>query len=140
LNGNYVERLAVFSPNGRWVAYQSNESGRYEIYIRPFPGPGRQWPVSTAGGAQPRWKSDGKELYWIAADAKLMAAPITVTGNAIETGAPTALFPTRIYLGGSEQPMRGQYNVASDGRFLINTVIGDDTVPPITILQNWRPK
>ena len=140
LNGNYTERLAVFSPDGRWIAYQSNESGRYEIYIRPFPGPGRQWPVSTAGGAQPRWRNDGKELYWIAPDAKLMAAPITVTGNAIETGAPAALFQTRIYLAGSDQPMRGQYNVASDGRFLINTVIGDDSVPPITILQNWQPK
>lgn len=139
LNGAHTERLALFSPDGDWVAYQSSESSRAEIYVRPFPGPGGQWQVSTAGGAGPRWRNDGKELYWIAPDAKLMAAPISVTGSSIQPGAPVALFQTRIYLGGTEQPNRGQYNVAPDGRFLINTVLSsDDAVMPITIVQNWR--
>ena len=140
LNGSYTERLALFSPDGHWVAYESLESGRAEIYIRPFPGPGGQWQVSTGGGAQPRWRNDGKELYWIAPDAKLMAAPIAVKGNSIEPGAPVALFQTRIFLGGTDNPNRGQYNVAPDGRFLINSILSDEAVLPITIVQNWRGK
>jgi Tol biopolymer transport system component len=137
LHGDYEERLAHFSPDTRWVAYQSHESGRAEIYITPFPMPSGRSPVSTAGGAQPRWSHDGKELYWIAPDATLMAAPISEAGK---PGAPVALFQTRIYLGGTGQPQRGQYNVAPNGRFLINTDVGDEGGLPITIVQNWKPR
>ena len=63
----FDETAGQFSPNGRWVAYQSNESRQVEIYVRPFPGPGSQWQVSTAGGSQPRWRPDGKELFYVAA-------------------------------------------------------------------------
>ena len=116
---------------------------RAEIYIRPFSGvagpqPPGQWQVSTAGGAQPRWSPDGREMYWIAPDAKLMAAPIAVRGSAVEPGTPVALFQTRILNGGADQPSGNQYAVARDGRFLINTVVGDEATPPITVLQNWR--
>ena len=65
-----------FSPDGRWVAYQSNESGRYEVYVQPFPGPGGKWQVSTDGGIAPRWRRDSKELFYIAPNGKLMAVPI----------------------------------------------------------------
>ena len=142
----YQERIARFSPDGRWVVFQSNESGRAEIYIRPFSESGAtasgagQWQVSTAGGAQPRWSRDGREVYWIAPDAKLMAAPITVSGNSVEPGTPVVLFQTRIFLGGLEEPHRGQYAIAPDGRFLINTVLDDAASPPITVVQNWQPK
>ena len=140
VNSSHAERLAYFSPNGQWVAYQSNESGRAEIYLRPFPGPGGRFPVSSGGGAQPQWRNDGKELYFIAPDAKLMAVSTDLTGTSPTIGSPSALFQTRIYLGGSEQPDRGQYDVARDGRFLINTVLGEASAPPIVIVQNWAPR
>jgi serine/threonine protein kinase len=135
-----AERVARFSPNGKWVAYQSNETTRAEIYVKPFRGNGRPVPVSTAGGAQPSWRNDGEELYWIAPDGKLIAARMTETVDSIKPGAPFDLFQTRIYLGGTDQPARSQYAVAKDGRFLINTVVGDATVPPIIVIQNWRGK
>ena len=88
-----------FSPDGRWVAYESNESGQVAIYVRPFPGPGGQWQVSNAGGTQPRWRSDGTELFYVTPDGRLMAVPIAAgaDGQALEAGAPMPLFPTRRY-------------------------------------------
>lgn len=83
----FEERASQFSPDGHWVAYHSNESGPYQVYMRPFPGPGGQWQVSTSGGIQARWRPDGKELYYIAPDGKLMAASIQVKGTALEPGA-----------------------------------------------------
>jgi hypothetical protein len=128
-----------FSPDGRWVAYQSSESGRYEIYVRPFPGRGGQFPISTAGGVYPRWSHDGKELYYIAPDAKLMAVPISATATRFEAGTPTALFQTRRVGGGANVVGRShQYDVAPDGRFLMNIEAGSGT-PPITLLLNWKP-
>ncbi len=143
----FQERNGQFSPDGRWVAYQSNESGREEIYIRPFAGPaasgavapaaGGQWQVSTAGGRYPRWRRDGAELYYVSPTGALMAAPITVTGASVPPGAPVALFPTRI--GGGVEAIQGrQYDVTRDGRFLINTVL-DEAAAPITLIQNWNP-
>jgi Tol biopolymer transport system component len=134
------ERVARFSPNGKWVAYQSNDTGRAEIYVKPFTGGRAPVRVSTAGGAQPSWKDDGKELYWIAPNGKLMAATMTETVDSIKAGASFELFQTQIYLGGTENPVRSQYAVAKDGRFLINTVVSDDATPPIVVIQNWRGK
>ena len=93
LNSTFSERTGAFSPDGHWVAYQSDESGRVEIYVRPFPGPGGQWQVSTAGGKAPRWRPDGTELYYIAPDSRLMAASIAASGTALQPGLPTALLP-----------------------------------------------
>jgi hypothetical protein len=108
--------------------------------VRPFPGPGGQWQVSTAGGKDPRWRPDGKELYYIAPDGRLMAAPIASSGTALQPGLPTALFQPRIAGGGTRvSGTRQQYDVAPDGRFLINTVV-ESGVAPITIIQNWRPE
>jgi eukaryotic-like serine/threonine-protein kinase len=139
LNTPFDERSGVFSPDGKWIAYQSNESGRIEIYVRPFPGPGGQWQISTAGGIQPRWSHDGKELYYIAPDEKLMAAAIAVKAVALEPGVPVALFQTRIWGGGTNANNKQQYDVTADGRFLINITTEDDAASPITLLQNWRP-
>jgi serine/threonine protein kinase len=135
----FEERRGMFSPDGRWVAYQSNESGgRFEIFVRPFPGPDGQGQVSTEGGINPQWAPDGKELYYLAPDGTLMVAPITVNGPTIEVGRPAALFRTRILGGGTDITAGMNYDVARDGRFLINTVLDDDAAP-ITLLQNWTP-
>ena len=99
---------------------------------------GGQWQVSAAGGIHPLWRSDGKELYYINPDGAMMAAPITVTGNSLEPGAPVVLFPTRIYGGGADIQLGRQYDVTADGRFLINTVL-NEAAAPITLLQNWNP-
>jgi dipeptidyl aminopeptidase/acylaminoacyl peptidase len=126
-----------FSPDGRWVAYQSNESGRYEICVQPFPGPGGKWQVSTGGGIEPRWRRDGKELFYIAPESKLMAAPIQSADQTLEAGAPVALFQTRI-VGGGTATTKPQYAVAPDGqRFLINITADESTASPITIVTNW---
>jgi Tol biopolymer transport system component len=145
----FREGYGAFSPDGRWVAYESNESGRNEIYVRPFvppstggtpPAPtGGQWQVSTAGGIYPRWRPDGKELYYLNPAGAMMAAPITVTGATFAPGAPIVLFPTRIVGGGEDAAQARQYDVAPNGRFLINTEL-DTVAAPITLLQNWNPE
>jgi Tol biopolymer transport system component len=136
------ERLAEFSPDGRWVAYQTNESGRFEVVVQPFPDLGGKWQVSTGGGVAPRWRADGRELYFLAPDATLMAVPVSAAGTSFEAGLPVALFPTRIADGGSGSTSAGtlarpQYAVARDGRFLINQPV--DNAAPITLILNWRP-
>jgi hypothetical protein len=108
--------------------------------VRPFPpSSGGQWQISTGGGTQPRWRPDGKELYYIAPDAKLMAVPIAANGSTLQPGTPVALFQTRIYGGGGNVNVRQQYDVARDGRFLINVATGDAGASPITLLLNWKP-
>ena len=149
LQTRFRELYGVFSPDGRWVAYQSDESGRAEIYVRPFvppagaaaatSGTGAQWQVSTQGGIMPTWRADGKEVYYLNPAGAMMAVPITATGATIEPGAPVVLFPTRIYGGGVDALQNRQYDVTRDGRFLINTIV-DETPPPITLLMNWRPE
>lgn len=148
-----LEVWGAFSPDGRWVAYQSNESGRHEIYLRAFvppapPGsggrasgaPGRESAgprqVSTAGGILPVWRADGKELYFLNPAGAMMAAPITLTGAGVDPGAPVVLFPTHVYGRGGDSTGGRQYDVAPDGRFLINTVV-DTSRSPITLVQNW---
>ncbi len=133
------ELLAQLSPDGRWVVYQTNESGRFEVVVQPFPDAGGKWQVSTAGGVAPRWRADGKELYFLAPDATLMAVPVTAAGASFEAGTPVALFPTRIVGGGNVTVNRPQYAVARDGRFLINQPVGDGTAAPITLILNWNP-
>jgi dipeptidyl aminopeptidase/acylaminoacyl peptidase len=133
------ELWGQFSPDGRWVAYQSNETGRYEIYVLPSSGRGGAIPISTAGGVYPRWSRDGKELYFIAPDARMMAVSIRATLTTLEAGAPTPLFQTRRLGGGLNVIGRShQYDVARDGRFLINVEAASST-PPITLLLNWKP-
>jgi hypothetical protein len=140
---SFDEIEGQFSPDARWLAYVSNESGRYEIYLRPFPEPGGKWQISTAGGAQPRWRRDGRELFYVASDGQLMAVQVRVApdSRAADVGAPVALFPTRLASGAAIAVAgalaRAQYAVAADGRFLM-IIAGDAAVAsPITIIQNW---
>ena len=141
VNTRFDERAAQFSPDGHWVAYISNESGRFEVYVRPFGRTssevaGGQWQVSTSGGLAPRWRSDGKELYYIAPDDKLMVAQVRTSGATFEPGTPVALFQTQIYGGGNDPGTGIQYDVSGDGRFLIDTV-KEDASSSIMLLQNW---
>jgi Tol biopolymer transport system component len=131
------ELWGQFSPDGRWVAYQSNETGRFEIYVRAFPGADRRTLVSTGGGVYPRWSHDGKELYYIAPDARLMASPIRTTTMTIEAGVPSALFQTRKAGRGLNVISGGhQYDVSPDGRFLVS-VEEESTAMPLTLVMNW---
>jgi Tol biopolymer transport system component len=137
LGTKFSETGAHFSPDGRWVSYHSNESGRFEVYVRPFPGPGGQWQISTTGGSTARWRHDGSELYYVSLDGKLMAVPITTQDATLAPGTPMELFQIRSELGAGV--VRGQYAVAPDGRFLVNVTTGDSTSFPITLLLNWKP-
>jgi hypothetical protein len=138
----FEERSAQFSPNGRWVAYASDESGQPEIYVRPFPKePSGEFKVSALGGVTPRWRQDGAELYYIAPDGMLMAVSFTATGGVPTMGAPTALFPSHaVFGGGWNVNITWQYDVDKDGRFLINVLTGAGTGAPITVIQNWAPR
>ncbi len=128
----FEETGGVFSPDGRWLAYTSNESERYEIYVQPYPGPGGKWQVSTAGGTNPVWRRDGKEIFYIAPDRKMMSVAVN-PGAAFEVASPQALFQTLV----KDAPDR-QYDVSADGqRFLINTGASEAAPAPITLVQNW---
>ena len=140
----FEEREGQFSPDGKWIAYQSNESGRFEIHVQPFPGPGGKFQVSSNGGEQPRWNKNGKEIFYVSLDSKMMAVPVKLSpdGQSVETGTPAALFPVRIAGG----PVLGnankqQYAVSSDGQqFLVNLAVDEGTVSPITLILNWKAK
>ncbi len=132
LQSEFNETLPQLSPDGRWMAYVSDESGRNEIYVQPFPGPGGKWQVSTNGGSYPLWRRDGKELFYFAPGRKLMAVEVKA-GSTFEAGLPKFLFETRLKSGGNRQ-----YDVSSDGqRFLINLAVGEESSAPITLVLNW---
>jgi Tol biopolymer transport system component len=124
-----------FSPDGKWVAYASNESGKWEVYVTSFPGARGPWRVSTGGGEQPRWAADGREIFFLA-DGKIMAAPVS-TEAAFDHRTPVALFDVspREILAASEQIV---YDVDRSGRrFLINTQARKAETQPFSIVLNW---
>jgi len=131
---------AQFSPDGRWMAYVSNESGRDEVYIQSFPTPGSKRQVSAGGGVQPRWRRDGSELFYLANDLKLMAVPVgsDPAMGRLEIGSPTTLFETRLsYRGTAALEMRQSYDVTADGqRFLLN-LPANESGSTITVILNW---
>jgi dipeptidyl aminopeptidase/acylaminoacyl peptidase len=134
----FSESQGQFSPDGHWVAYSSDAPGTTQIYVQSFPAGNGTFQISTAGGVQPRWRKDGKELFYIAADGKLVAVDVK-TGPKFEFGTPKALFDSRIR-GGGNVSTSFRYDVAADGRFLIITT-GDPTdtavSAPITVVLNW---
>ncbi len=130
----FTETNPRLSPDGRWIAYTSDQSERHtDVYIQSFPQPGRLHQVSTAGGQTARWSADGKELFYIAPDFSLMAVPIAVVGSSLRVGTPVRLFQTRMFTGG----LGRNYSVAADGRFLINVTTADLAAVPITVILNW---
>jgi Tol biopolymer transport system component/predicted Ser/Thr protein kinase len=132
LQSEFNETSAHFSPDGKWLAYASDESGRFEIYVVPFPGPGGKFQISPSGGIDPRWRRDGREIFYVAGDWKLMAAEVE-TSPAFRVGAARALFPTRPHAAGFSI-----YDVSSDGqKFLVANLTSEEASQPITLVLNW---
>jgi Tol biopolymer transport system component len=129
----FAEDSPAFSPDDRWVAYNSDASGRFEVYVRSFPGPGGQFQISRNGGWAPKWRGDGKEIFFLALDGTMMAADVTL-GKELQAGVPHALFPTQL-LKGSD---RHSYAVTKDGkRFLLRVPDQRQVSVPITVVLNW---
>jgi eukaryotic-like serine/threonine-protein kinase len=125
---------ATMSPNGRWVAYVSDESGWYEVYVQSFPGGGGKRQVSTGGGTAPRWRRNGQELFYYASDGKLMAAPVQ-SGENFAASAAAPLFEFRV---GSSNAFFAPYAVTDDGqRFLLNAIVETEVAAPLTVVVNW---
>jgi len=130
----FDENFARFSPDGKWITYVSSESGRYEIYVRPFQPDGTvgagKWQISTNGGIEPRWPRRGKEIFYIGPDNMLMSVEEKTAGT-FEAGVPRPLFPTR--------PIGVlRYDVSSDGqRILVSTPVDEATSAPATVVMNW---
>jgi Tol biopolymer transport system component len=133
----FNQTQAQLSPDGQWIAYTSNETGRDEVYLQAFPTPGRKRQVSTSGGAMPRWRADGRELFYVATNQFLTAVPVTNDAT-LELGIPLPLFRTRLVVQGSESlGLATTYDVAPDGeRFLLRHPPVDPG-PPITVVLNW---
>jgi dipeptidyl aminopeptidase/acylaminoacyl peptidase len=136
LQTEFNETQGQFSPDGRWVAYTSDESGAEQIYVRPFPASGRKWPISNSGGWQPRWSGDGKELFYVTPDRRLMVAAIRA-GSDFEASVPHPLFSTTILQ--VAQNLIFLYDVTADGRrFLINTVPAGGVSSAVNVVVNWQ--
>jgi eukaryotic-like serine/threonine-protein kinase len=136
LQAKWTVRNAQISSDGRWIAYASNETGSMEIYVSPFPSANGKWQVSSTGGQEPRWRQDGKELFYVSADGKMMAVAVK-TGASFEAGSPAALFQTH-----RRQPVSSQdvfsYDVSGDGqRFLIITKMDEANAAPLSVHLNW---
>jgi Tol biopolymer transport system component len=126
------ERDAVFSPDGRWIAYQSDEAGQNQIYVQSVPVSGAKFQISTAGGNSPVWSRDGREIFYLSPDQKMMAAVVKSNGASFEAATPQALFTAAGASG---------FAVTRDGqRFLVNVPAGGESAasgPPLTVITNW---
>jgi len=128
--------LASFSPDGRWVAYVSNESGHLEVYVAPFPGPGRKWQVSTRGGYWPYWQAGGREIVYIDTSGTVNTVPIEVRGEALSIGMPRPGFSLPIV-----ETNNSRYGVTADGsRILSIEPVNAQTRPPLTVVLNWTER
>ena len=126
-------RGARLSPNGRWIAYQSDESGKDEIYISPFPKPVGRLQISVAGGIEPRWRRDGKELFYFSPDGKLTAAALNEKNGLLEAASVRDLYQTKAVPGTTDS-----YDVTPDGnRFLVNVIATEETPTPLNLVENW---
>ena len=138
VNTEFNELLGQLSADSRWMAYTSDESGQKEVYVRPFPPAEGRWKISTAGGEQPRWRGDGKELFYVAADGKLTAVPVKAWAGpkpSFEPGTPMALFDPHI----TNTAQLFQYDVTADGkRFLVDTNVATASSVPLTVVVNWN--
>ena len=125
------------SPNENWIAYASDESGRFEVYVRPFPAGGTASLISIAGGTQPEWRRDGRELFYVTPNGELIAVPVTTDHAVFSAGTPRALFT--VDLPEPSAPFPNDYAVTADGqRFLVNTIVDPPTRSSLTVVVNWR--
>jgi eukaryotic-like serine/threonine-protein kinase len=129
----FDNKAPAISPDGKWLVYQSNESGRAEIYITAFPGGGAKWQVSSNGGITPKWRRDGKELFFLDPQDNIVAVDVNTSGSAVKLGAPHTLFQAV----GIQRDF-GPYDVSADGKkFLINSGNLKEGMEPVTLVQNW---
>jgi Tol biopolymer transport system component/predicted Ser/Thr protein kinase len=139
LQTEFNELMGQISPDGHWMAYTSDESGQREVYVRPFPASDGKWRISTAGGDEPRWRGDGKELFFAGADGKMMAVAVKAAAEEkpfFEAGPPVPLFESHIAAGGAI--VLFEYDVTEDGkRFLVATSAAAASTPPLTVVVNW---
>ena len=136
LQTSFGEHHARISPDGRWMAFVSNESGRDEVYVTRFPRASGKWPVSSAGGNSPVWRRDSRELFYHAHDDRLMAVTVG-PGHDFQADVPSALFAPKALVGGLG--VGTFYDVAPDGRFIINMLV-ERTSPPASVLLNWSAR
>jgi Tol biopolymer transport system component len=136
-NSIFAEQDGALSPDGHWVAYPTNESGTTQIVVQSFPEPKRKWSVSVNGGLGPVWSANGRELFFVAPDGRLMVVPIPTTASDTSRNEPaSALFQTRIV--NTNIAINGaEFAVSPDGRFLVNE-FADDVPAPITVILNWK--
>jgi serine/threonine protein kinase/Tol biopolymer transport system component len=128
---------ARFSPDGKWVAYSSAESGRHQIYVQPFPDANGRWQISTDGGSEPRWRGDGREIFFLGADRRMMVVQVVSTQPTFQAAPATPLFATRI--ADFANPYRTTYDVTPDGQhFLINEPAEGAAQPSISVVVNWH--
>jgi serine/threonine protein kinase/Tol biopolymer transport system component len=134
VKSEFTKLNAQLSPDGRWMAYQSNESSRADVYVQSFPNPSDKWKVSPAGGVAPRWRGDSKELFYVGPDRKLMSVSIRTSGTKLELSSPVRLFDISPQSG---FPLRNAYDVTRDGqRFLVTSPV-ESADTPITVVVNW---
>jgi eukaryotic-like serine/threonine-protein kinase len=138
VHSEFNEAHGRFSPDGKWVAYGSDEIGRTEIYVRRFPDAGSgKWQISTGGGDQPYWRADGKELYYLAPNANIMKVDVN-GGDTFDASVPTPLFQTYVIPQGLVGSDRNQYVATADGqKFLVNSSPAQAIFAPITLVYNW---
>ena len=131
LRNKFQEAENQLSPDGKWMTYDSSESGRYEVYVQAFPSTVERWQISTTGGSQPTWRSDGREMFYLSLDRMLMAVDIETTPH-FRAGVPRALFRLAAPTG----PDRKSYAPSRRGdRFLVNSYA--EAAATIDILLNW---
>jgi eukaryotic-like serine/threonine-protein kinase len=144
LNTEYAEKLARLSPDGQWLAYVTNESKRPEVYVQTFPEHNGKWQISTNGGDYPVWSRDGRELYFIGLDHKLMAVAVNRNGKSFQAAVPEPLFEMPVprgpvFYGGAVGEFVAPFDVSKDGRFLIQVPVDEGPANvPITVVINWQ--
>ena len=137
VNNKFWNPFCALSSDRRWLAYSSNESGRYEVYGTGFRPQGGRWPISVDGGTEPAWRADGKELFYLAPDGYIMAVPITA-GSSLQPGTPQRLFEAPVSSNIASAYTRNQYIVTGDGlRFLINEPVGRTSLSTVTVVVDW---
>jgi eukaryotic-like serine/threonine-protein kinase len=133
INTKFIDATPAFSPDGKWLAYINNESGRMEVYVQPFPSGSGRWQVSTSGGTRPAWRKDGKELFFLSTDQEMMAVDVRENGDSLQLGTPRALFKATTVSGSA-----GPFTVSPDGqKFVMNILMNQGGLEPLTLVTNW---
>jgi hypothetical protein len=136
LRTDFDEHQGVLSPDGRWMAFVSDETGASQVYVQSFPDGELRQQLSSQEGTEPQWRADGRELYFLQGDRTLMAAPVSLRPT-LSVGIPGPLFRTRVPVMGN--PYRNNYVASADGqRFLVNTAPPDAPTPAIHVVLDWR--